>query len=104
MNTIVLKSGMSLKTEDGEIINVRVYDDGWVKLEKYKHAQRFCGLIYSQKLCTKNAHESSVIYHLKFKINLLKLLICLIVSCDIAFRDSNVMMPCLVSYFLCRNA
>lgn len=44
MNTIVLKSGMSLKTEDGEIINVRVYDDGWVKLENINMRKDFTDL------------------------------------------------------------
>jgi hypothetical protein len=33
MKTTILKDGMNLKSIDGEVLNVRVYNDGWVKIE-----------------------------------------------------------------------
>lgn len=33
MKTTILKDGMNLKSKDGEVLNVRVYNDGWVKIE-----------------------------------------------------------------------
>lgn len=29
----IFKSGMKFVTKDGEVLNVRVYSDGWVKIE-----------------------------------------------------------------------
>lgn len=40
MNTII-KDGRILKSECGEIINVRVYSDGWVKMNGYNMFENF---------------------------------------------------------------
>ena len=36
-----IKDGVSLRTFDGEIIDVRVYNDGWIKMSGYNLFKEF---------------------------------------------------------------